>query len=157
MIYIFDIDGTLADISHRLHFIDATATSFVKEDESPKKDWDAFFNAAEDDTPIFEIITIARALVKAGHTLIYSTGRRESSRMITVNWFNKYRVPMGIIYMRKNDDHREDNVVKSEIFDQILVDYSGGVIGGIFEDRQQVVDMYRARGYRVFQVAPGNF
>jgi uncharacterized HAD superfamily protein len=157
VIYIFDIDGTLTDISHRLHFIGATATSFVKEEESPKKDWDSFFNAAVDDTPIFEVITIARALAKAGHTLIYSTGRRESSRSITVNWFNKYRVPMSIIYMRKNDDHREDNVVKSEIFDQILVDYSGEVIGGVFEDRQQVVEMYRARGCRVFQVAPGNF
>jgi hypothetical protein len=30
-------------------------------------------------------------------------------------------------------------------------------IGGVFEDRQQVVDMYRARGLRVFQVDKGHF
>jgi hypothetical protein len=28
---------------------------------------------------------------------------------------------------------------------------------GVFEDRQQVVDMYRAKGLRVFQVADGKF
>lgn len=159
MIYIFDLDGTVTDLTHRLHFIGATYTSFVKEDESPTKDWDGFFAAAADDSPIWEVITVARALVKAGHTIIYSTGRRESCRQITVDWLNKYRVPMSTIYMRANNDHREDNVVKEELLNRLLQDYKvkESELGGVFEDRQQVVDMYRARGIRVFQVAPGKF
>jgi hypothetical protein len=36
MIYIFDIDGTLADISHRLHFI-----------QQESKDWKAFLQPAQ--------------------------------------------------------------------------------------------------------------
>jgi hypothetical protein len=62
--------------------------------------------------------------------------------------------------MRKDGDHREDNEVKAELLDQITRHYShlvGYTIGGVFEDRQQVVDMYRARGLRVFQVAKGDF
>jgi len=44
------------------------------------------------------------------------------------------------------------------LLDQLIKDRPGGVeIGGVFEDRKQVVDMYRARGLRVFQVADGNF
>jgi FMN phosphatase YigB (HAD superfamily) len=38
---IFDIDGTLMDISHRKHFVDGD-----------KKDWQAFKNATIKDTPI---------------------------------------------------------------------------------------------------------
>ena len=59
--------------------------------------------------------------------------------------------------MRPDGDHREDSVVKSELFDQINAAYANEKLGGVFEDRQQVVDMYRARGVRVFQVAKGNF
>jgi hypothetical protein len=59
--------------------------------------------------------------------------------------------------MRKSGDHREDHVVKGELLDQILKDRHLSELGAVFEDRQQVVDMYRERGLRVFQVAPGNF
>lgn len=39
-LYIFDLDGTLALIEHRLHFI-----------QGPKKDWRGFFGAVGDDSP----------------------------------------------------------------------------------------------------------
>ena len=147
MIYIFDIDGTIADITHRLHFIL----------EEPK-DWDAFFMAAADDQPIWEVITVARALKAAGHTLIMLSGRSEISRSITVAWLLKYRVPCHHLYMRTKDDHREDNIVKSELLDKVVeAQHELANIGGVFEDRQQVVDMFRARGLRVFQVAKGDF
>jgi len=65
--------------------------------------------------------------------------------------------------MRKDGNHREDAAVKSELLDQVLSSYPqvpdrpNQKIAGVFEDRQQVVDMYRARGLRVFQVAKGDF
>ena len=145
MIYIFDIDGTLADNSHRLHFI-----------QGEVKDWEGFHTAQGDDMPIWEVITVARALAKAGHGIVYSTGRMEKGRAVTQAWLNKYRVPHGPIFMRKDGDHREDYVVKEE-----LLGYIKGVyplaIGGAFEDRQQMANMYRAKGIRVFQVAKGDY
>lgn len=157
MTYVFDIDGTLADLSHRLHFIGAGPNTFVPETSAPEKDWDGFFAASAHDKPIFQVIMVARALAQAGHQIIYSTGRKESIRGITVEWLNKYRCPVGHLYMRKEDDHREDNVVKSELFDQILAASPMDSIAGVFEDREQVVKMYRDRGVKVFQVAPGKF
>lgn len=145
MIYIFDIDGTLSDPNHRRHLV-----------EGETKDWEAFYAAAAGDKPIFEVITVARALHDAGHTTIYSTGRPDSIRDVSQKWLNKYRVPNGPIYMRAAKDHREDFVVKSELLDKIKAQYLAE-IGGVFEDRQQVVDMYRARGLRVFQVEKGDF
>lgn len=158
MIYIFDIDGTVADIRHRLHFIKFTGT-YVPADTPA--DWDGFFAASANDEPIWEVITAVRALHDSGQTLIASTGRPDSIRELTEAWLRKYRVPFKGLYMRKAGDHREDNMVKGELLDQILKEHpamnSTYKLAGVFEDRQQVVDMYRARGIRVFQVAPGNF
>ena len=61
------------------------------------------------------------------------------------------------IYMRMTGDHREDFVVKEELLNMIIGDYCTEEIGGAFEDRQQVVDMYRKRGFRAFQVAKGDY
>ena len=145
MIYIFDIDGTLADLTHRLLFIQ----------QKPAK-WKEFFEACPGDSPIPEIIKVAQALGAEGYDIVYSTGRSEDIRRLTDEWMDKYHLPVGEMFMRKSGDHREDNVVKSELLDNII-EIFGEDIAGVFEDRQQVVDMYRARGLRVFQVAPGNF
>jgi hypothetical protein len=61
--------------------------------------------------------------------------------------------------MRIEKDWREDFVVKSELLDKILLYYkvTPEELGGAFEDRQQVVKMYRDRGIKVFQVAEGAY
>ena len=145
MIYIFDIDGTLSDTSHRLHFI-----------EKEPKDWAGFFAAAENDEPIWEVITVARSLSVAGHTIVMMTGRSESSRALTMKWLGKYRVPFNKLLMRTEGDHREDFVVKAELLGDPV--FAGGLQSvGVFEDRQQNVDMFREKGIKVFQVAKGDF
>jgi phosphoglycolate phosphatase-like HAD superfamily hydrolase len=154
MIYIFDIDGTLSDGAHRRHLVEDNV--LYQQMAASPKDWEAFYAASADDKPIFEVITVARALEAAEHGIIYSTGRPESIRFITTQWLRKYRVPNGPIYMRTDKDHRESFVVKSELLDRIKAQYTKE-IGGAFEDRQQDADMYRARGLRVFQVAEGKF
>ena len=148
MIYIFDIDQTLADASHRLHLINGET-----------KDWEAFFAACVDDKPIWEVITVARALAAAKHNIVYATGRPKRTMNATTAWLLKYRVLLGPLFMREDADHREDTVVKSEMLDKIIAQYAntGEKIGGIFEDRQGVTEMYRARGLRVFQVAEGKY
>ena len=145
MIFIFDIDGTLSNHAHRLHYITGET-----------KDREGFRNAQGNDLPIWEVITVARALAKAGNIIVYSTGRMEKDREVTQAWLNKYRAPTGMLYMRKDGDHREGYVVKSETLDTIL-GMNSEPIGGAFEDRQQMADMYRARGIRVFQVAKGDY
>jgi hypothetical protein len=148
MIYLVDIDGTLADLTHRLHFI-----------EQKPADWDSFFAACPDDKPIHDVIDTINQLGKSA-VLIMVTGRSEKVRVQTEYWLNQYISGWQGLYMRREGDHRQDDVIKGELLDQILSDKRIGDLGqitGVFEDRQQVVDMYRARGLRVFQVAPGNF
>ena len=60
--------------------------------------------------------------------------------------------------MRPDGDYRPDAELKSELFDK-LVDIHGFDTEDtiIFDDRQSVVDMWRARGLTCFQVAKGDF
>ena len=147
----FDIDGTVADISHRLHFI-----------QSEPKDWASFHAAATDDEPMKDMVSIVIALFKQsyndGYYPIFVTGRPESSREITLKWLNQ---AFGIYFiddelaMRKNGDYRPDHVIKRELV-QNLRKLGHDVVLAV-EDRQQVVDMYREEGIRCLQCADGRY
>lgn len=59
------------------------------------------------------------------------------------------------VYMRKDGDHRPDNEVKSELLARIRADGHDPIMA--FDDRDQVVKMWRAAGIPCAQVADGNF
>lgn len=146
MIFLVDIDGTLADASHRVHHITT---------QEPK-DWLAFYAGMTEDKPIFQVITLVRALAKADHNVHLVTGRPDTTRAMTTGWLQKYRIPYGLLLMRKEGDHRQDSVVKSELIDLAFPGVSPSEMVAL-EDRNQVVEMYRARGIKTLQVAPGDF
>ena len=80
-IAIVDIDGTIADVRHRLHHIQGPS----------KKNWKAFFEGMDRDTPINAVIAQVHELEKE-HDLIVVTGRPEHYRARTEKWFKKYAV-----------------------------------------------------------------
>lgn len=146
MIFIFDIDGTLANLNHRLHFI-----------QDGKQDWDSFFEACDKDVPIYPVLTTCQLLYDAGATILLVSGRSDAVRDKTVAWLNRCGVYFHGLYMRKAGDHRQDDIVKAELFEKLASEWDAGVIVAIFEDRDQVVEMFRKKGLQVFQVAEGNF
>jgi hypothetical protein len=147
-LYIFDIDGTLANLEHRLHFI---------KQKSP--DWDSFHNNVIYDKPIRSVIKTCQML-STFCDIWYFTGRMESCRENTITWIYRNVVGYSVAYpnvtMRNQGDTRADFVVKQEMLDNMLqVDRDRLV--AVFDDRQQVVDMFRNNGIQVFQCAKGNF
>ncbi len=56
--------------------------------------------------------------------------------------------------MRKTGDNRKDNIIKAELWREIQEKYN---ILAMFDDRNRVVDMARRLGYKVCQVAEGDF
>lgn len=108
---IFDIDGTLADATHRLHWIKDTAyfvTRRVKvrdPDEQAQHglwrdqvvpNWEMFLD--EDlvfqDSPIPESWAIMWGLLKSAHRVIFITGRNEETRISTEAWLADDRCPI---------------------------------------------------------------
>ena len=142
---VFDLDGTLADCSHRLHHLERKSL----------ESWDAFFAACPLDAPIEKVIAIARALHAAGHVLEIWTGRNAAVRAETQFWLAENGIPTTLLLMRNIGDHRNDDVLKREWLDAAATE--GLPIDLVFEDRQRLVDMYRGAGVTCLQVASGNF
>lgn len=109
-----------------------------------------------EDEPHHAVIAAVRAMHAAGHAIVYCTGRDESARRATVIWLDRHvGVPYEALYMRDLDDTRRDAVVKQDIFEREVRDRYHVV--GVFDDRMQVVRMWRELGLTVFQVAEGDF
>lgn len=144
--YIFDIDGTLADCGHRRHHV-----------EGPKKDWDAFFRGCVDDPPIKAMVRLAQDLNRTSVSLVFATGRPIQYRLETIAWLQSQGLGLGArnLYMRLDEDRRDDTIVKSEMLDRIIADGFDPIM--VFDDRNRVVQMWRARGLICAHVADGDF
>ena len=108
------------------------------------------------DLPNEPVIAAVRAMHAAGHEIVFCSGRSDDCRDETAAWLDEH---VGIahsgLFMREYGDQRKDSIVKAEIFEKEI--RSRFHVVGVFDDRQQVVRMWRALGLTVFQVAEGNF
>ncbi len=108
------------------------------------------------DRPNRAVITAVRAMHAFGHHIVFCSGRTDDSRADTERWLATHvGVPYQALFMRKTGDTRKDSIVKAEIFDREI--RHRWAVTGVFDDRAQVVRMWRALGLTVFQVAEGNF
>ena len=83
------------------------------------------------------------------------SGRDESARGATVHWLEKHKIPFQKLLMRANNDARKDSIIKEEIFwNEIEPHYN---VLAVFDDRDQVVKMWRNLGIKTFQCDYGNF
>jgi hypothetical protein len=183
-LYIFDLDGTLANMEHRVRFIrqpvcpncegesalpivggGCTVCDDTGLDESFKADWRSFFAACIDDAPIESAIRTMRALQNGGAETWIWTGRSDEVKSQTVAWLKQhgaYPNRAGLLHapeslmMRRSGDHRPDFKLKYEWLSQLEPpEYQR--LTAVFEDRASVVKMWRDAGVPCFQVAPGEF
>jgi len=145
---ICDLDGTLADCEHRRHHV-----------TGDKQDWDAFFGGLEQDEIVEPVAVVLRALFfNSVCDIVFVTGRPEKYAGFTLRWLerNLLRHCSFELHCRANDDLRPDEVMKAEIFERDIEPDRGKPLF-VLDDRQKVVDMWRAKGITCFQVAPGDF
>ena len=146
-IVIFDLDGTLALIDDRRDL----ATK-----DNGKFDWDVFFDPDNInlDLPNVPVIQMANILHKQGFRIFILSGRSDVTHQATVNWLNDNGIWWDHLVMRpQNHLYLPDNDLKQMWLDSIGKDN----VAMVFDDRQQVVDMWRDNGLTCFQVADGNF
>jgi FMN phosphatase YigB (HAD superfamily) len=147
---IFDIDGTLADISHRVKYLKTTP-----------KDWKNF-NSAENilkDTLILETKHILDMYRLSGYTIILITGRNRGENALiekmTMNWLREHNILADKLFMREYRDKQHDTTLKRDIYNKYIKDKYDVV--AVFEDRSRVVDMWRGLGLQCYQVNKGYF
>jgi len=149
---ICDLDGTLCNVEHRRHF--------VNQPKGVKKDWGGFFKAMVDDTPNQWCVDLLKRMSYGrAHTVVFCSGRPDSYRRETKDWLEQYGMTNlhtdFYLYMRHRQDQRQDDIVKEIILDfELLTRFTPFFM---IDDRDQVVKMWRKRGYTCLQCAPGDF
>lgn len=109
-----------------------------------------------EDRPNLPVIAVVNALYDAGHAVVFCSGRTEGCRVETERWLCEHvMAPVTALHMRAVGDTRRDAIVKLELFDRHIRDAYRVVC--VLDDRDQVVEMWRALGLTALQVAPGDF
>jgi len=134
--YIFDLDGTLAHI----------------DPDNPRSVYDG--SAAISDLVDGPLADIAACLSRTADILI-TTGRPETYRYVAEAWLRFHAIPYTSIFCRPDGDVRKDAVVKRELFFEQIAPWWN--VRAVFDDRDQVVDMWRQAGVPCYQVAEGDF
>ncbi len=96
---ICDLDGTLCNHEHRLHYVEAQRGK-LREGEKWKKNWPAFFDAMDKDTPnewcLELLMRLVASLDGVNHLhLFFLTGRPERYREKTLTWIHKHYADEG--------------------------------------------------------------
>jgi FMN phosphatase YigB (HAD superfamily) len=125
---IFDMDGTLVDVSSLRDYV-----------TGKKKDFDAFHRLSVDCPPIYPILNAAVHLKAAGYWVLQVTARSEKYRPHTSWWLAEHKVPSDALYMRPDHDHRPDHEVKRDIIDRILSRYD---IVHAYDDNPSIIKLW---------------
>lgn len=161
-----DVDGTVADLKHRRKYV-----------AMKPKNYPMFEKMLPYDTPIQWVIDAVARLYDAGWTVVVCTGRRETKKEATQKWLAENGVRYHAFYIRNEfqyevpgdvtspvklskkgnplPDYRHDYIIKKELLDRARAD--GFDPDVVFDDRDQVVAMWRENGIPVVQTAEGDF
>ena len=127
---VFDLDGTLADDSHRQHFL-----------QRDPKAWSEYFSACELDPPIRQMIRVLNDLAHRGSQVEVWTGRNEDVRPETERWLVENHVAHDRLRMRPSKDYRSQIDLKSDWLAQ-----ASRKPDLAFDDNMTVVRWWRERG-----------
>ena len=145
---VFDLDGTMACDQHRKIFL-----------QQQPMQWEEYFARCADDAPIWPTISIFRTML-ANPEMFPSvdiwTARVATTRVVTETWLRTYVTLKPVrMLMRPANDRTNDADLKRRWLHQARK--RGNAPDLVFEDRDRVVDMWRAEGVKCHQVASGAF
>lgn len=132
---IVDIDGTLAHIP-----------------EGGRSPYDG--TRVHEDL-VDEVVSEMVDTYKHTHYVLITSGRDSKYRGVTEEWLEAKDIHFDKLFMRVEGDQRNDAIVKNELYEQhIRGKYN---VRFVLDDRNRVVDMWRAKGLKTLQVEPGDF
>lgn len=112
---IFDVDGTLCNVSTARHHV-------ILSDTQKRKNFDKFHEDALSCPPHHNVVEAARVAHSDGLAVLVVTARSSEWMNQTVWWLLLNDVPFDQMYMRKRGDGRKDFLVKQDILAMIRRD-----------------------------------
>ena len=130
MLAVFDIDGVVADVRHRLHHLD------------PPRSWHRFFAAAGEDALLAEGARLVAELA-AEHEIVWLTGRPDWLRTTTSDWLARHGLPGSELHLRPSRDYRPAPAYKRDVLRRL----APRGIAAFVDDDDEVVRVALAAGY----------
>lgn len=139
---VFDLDGTLINIDSVVHL-------------AQSKEWEAFADATMDCPPFPQMVEYAR-FIQRMKTIdwIVCTAKPERLRQRTLNWLSMQGLVPDMLLMRPAHDFRPSAELKLSLVKEALGNEWLSKILFAVEDRDKVVDAWRAAGVSCLQCAP---
>jgi hypothetical protein len=153
---ITDLDGTIALDHKRAHHLHGPKCNrVVCSCTIAERNWEAYFEACHTDEPKVAVITLLTNMHVGDNKIWILSGRSMSVQEKTLKWLKKYDVPYDYLQMRSVEDRTDDHIMKIRWAKHLNLTPENTLF--VLEDRQRVVDMWRANGFTCFQVASGKF
>jgi phosphoglycolate phosphatase-like HAD superfamily hydrolase len=127
---VFDIDGVVADVRHRLHHLE------------PPRSWPAFFAAAGADPLLPEGARLVADLARE-HEIVWLTGRPARLRTTTAEWLARHGLPGTELHLRPGRDHRPARSYKIEVLRRL----AARQVAAFVDDDLDVVHAATAAGF----------
>ncbi len=134
-IAVIDIDGVVADVRHRVRFLD----------QRPRN-WDRFFGAAHEDPPLAAGLERVRDLAR-DHEILWLTGRPERLRSVTADWLTRHELPDGRLIMRGDADRRPAKIYKRGELRRLRDQLPGLTVAVVLDDDADVITTLSADGW----------
>jgi predicted kinase len=146
---VVDLDGTLANIEHRLHYV-----------QNSPPNWQAFFRECPKDTPNDWCVELIRSMLLVGKDVIVVSARSKEVEKESIEWVRNailgkpgteplYLGKLDVQLVREEKDSTPDQILKKKWLDNFGKDR----ILFAVDDRQRVVQMWRDNGIVCLQCA----
>ncbi|WP_307825606.1 hypothetical protein [Streptomyces sp. MBT33] len=136
---IFDVDGTLVDVSGIRHLIKGPGG------------FTAFHRASASCPPNQYVVEAAREAHARGRAVLIMTGRDRRWERLTSMWLALHDVPSTGLWMRGRGDYRPDYVIKRELLRSVRRQYN---VLRAWDDNPNVIRLWSEENIPV-EVVPG--
>lgn len=142
---IFDLDGTIANNTHRQHFLEDTP-----------KNWEAFFASQKDDLPNNYVADLVRKHHEDWfYDVIILSSRPEDYRTTTVDWLEDNEIPYKELILRPVGNRTDDHILKVDQYFELIEPFYE--VQAVYEDRPRICRAFREIGLTVLQLTHEEF
>ena len=136
--WIFDVDGTLVDVEPIIHML----LNQDRGSESFKKNYDLFHQTSINCDPNKEVVDMLWEVCN-DLDIIIVTARKEKYRGLTARWLKNNNVPHDALFMRQDEDFREDYEVKKDILEHVSVYWD---VKHAVDDNPSIIKLWEENG-----------
>jgi hypothetical protein len=125
---LFDVDGTLVDVSSIQHLVDEGLRQF-----------DTFHRESVNCPPHFKVLAIAQGLLKEDIDVLAISGRQEHYRALTDYWLAMHSLPLHELILRPNEYDGNRIQFKTEVFANLSLRYH---VVAVFDNDPQLISLW---------------